>query len=108
MSGKIAPIGLTPNEVTLLRSIVSIVSIRTDMRWEVGVINDSNAYFVNSDTAIGQSFINQYGDNVAILKYSSNSDPDDVFSLQRPLRARDLYQSLEFIGVQDLHAYRSA
>lgn len=108
MSAKIAPVGLSPDNVTLLSSVLAIVSIRTDIHWALGKIDNSNAYFIDSDTPEGREFIERYGESVATLVYSKRGDPDDVFTLTKPLRAKALLEALMMIGLQDIHAYRQA
>lgn len=108
MSAKIAPIGLSHTDEALLSSVLAIVSIRTDIHWTLGQVDNSNAYFIDADTAEGKDFIERYGENVATLIYSRQSNPDDVFILAKPLRAKALLEALMMIGLQDIHAYRQA
>ena len=92
---KIAPIGLTKDEVTLLASMVSIVAIKTQDEWQLGTVDDSELFFVNIESKEGASFVRRHDGQFAIIQYGKNKRGA---GLAKPLRARDLLAALKSLN----------
>ncbi|HEY7772174.1 MAG TPA: hypothetical protein VIC26_03270 [Marinagarivorans sp.] len=101
---KIAPVGLPKEEVTLLTSMVSIVAIRTQGRWQMSTIDDAEVFFVDCDSKEGASFVRRYGERFPIIRYSHKPPQGDVFCLSKPLRARDLLSALKAVSAMTQRA----
>ena len=91
---KIAAIGLSPEEVTLLASMLTIISIRKEENWQLTGISEAEIFLVNINSHAGAVFLYQYDKTLPIIRYSQNKEPKVAGQLNKPLRARELLQVL--------------
>lgn len=95
---KIAPIGLTKDEVTVLASMIAIVAIRAQGEWQLGTVDDADIFFVNVESKEGGRFVRRHEGQLPIIKYGkSNKDS----GLVKPLRARDLLEAFKGFSLRD-------
>lgn len=91
---KIAVIGLTPEEITLLTSMLTIIAIRVEQNWQVSPLDEADVFLVNMDCREGINFMQHYSKSVATISYTHSAETNHN-QLHKPLRARELLHALK-------------
>lgn len=95
---RIAPIGLTKDEVTVLASMIAIVAIRAKGEWQLGTIDDADIFFINVESKEGSRFVRRHDGQLPIIKYGKSKEG---CGLTKPLRARDLLEAFKVFSQID-------
>lgn len=91
---KIAAIGLSQEEVTLLASMLTIITIRKEENWQITDTHEAEIFLVNINSCAGEVFLCRYGKTLPIIRYSQDKEQKMSGQLNKPLRARELLQAL--------------
>lgn len=101
----IAAVGFTPDEVTLLTSMLSIVAIRSDTDWQLVNVDQAKVFICNAQSSEGQSFIRRYSHIVPVIIYTNAPENGGPLEIRKPLRARDLVTALTSVAPAEQDAY---